>query len=493
MWRRQLIWIILAIFFAGYFFLIYRLHFNYSTTDSDLAIYDQQIWFLSQGRLTPSSFKDGFNAFGDHFGLVEIFIAPFYWLWDSVVVLLILQELAIVLSAFPIYLTFKKVLKTREVWALVFVVIYLLFFGFQAATIFPFHLATLGAVFIAWVIWAMLEKRWLLYWVTLVLMLITKEDMPLLGMVMGLYLIITQRNFKHGFGTLVVSFSYFYFVTDKIIPFFAGRKYGYFVSQLGETPTAIVIKALKNPIEAVVYFFTPLLKARTMVAMFASFGFLPLLSPTFLFLVSPFLAERFLNDTLQRHLPWMHYSASQGPLLAYGAIFGLKNLVDISARYWPKIKREWLIALALLASLILTVGVTLVYKMPLLNLLRPGFYQGSESSESIDKALKLVPREASIATQASLQPHLSHRDVILIYPDPARRTDGGDDDLPPEAKPEDYAFADVDYLLLSLNAFHWRPVTQAEFSRQIDYVKSRPEWEIIFDQDGTTLFKRKGR
>src|SRR3990167_9101891 len=98
------IWIVLAVFFAAYLFLILRLHFNYSTTDSDLAIYDQQVWLLSQFKLANSSFKDGFNAFGDHFGLIEVLIAPIYWFWDSVVVLLVLQVASIILSAIPIYL-----------------------------------------------------------------------------------------------------------------------------------------------------------------------------------------------------------------------------------------------------------------------------------------------------------------------------------------------------------------------------------------------------
>src|SRR3990167_11537097 len=89
------IWIVLAVFFAAYLFLILRLHFNYSTTDSDLAIYDQQIWFLSNLRLEISSFKDH-NTFGDHFGAIEVLIAPLYWLWDSVIVLLILQTLSII-------------------------------------------------------------------------------------------------------------------------------------------------------------------------------------------------------------------------------------------------------------------------------------------------------------------------------------------------------------------------------------------------------------
>ncbi len=484
------VWIVLTTFFIGYLFLILRLHFNYSTTDSDLGIYDQQIWFLSQGRLAISSFKDH-NAFGDHFGLIEVLIAPLYWLWDSVIVLLLLQTLSIVLSAIPIYLTFKKHLKVKEIWAILFIIGYLLYFGFQAGTIFPFHLATFSIVFIAWTIYAVLEEKWALYWPMLVLALICKEDIPLFGMVLGVYLLF-KRKYLIGAATLFISLFYFYVVIYKIMPYFVGRKYGYFVSQLGDSPTQIIVNAILNPVRAVVYFFTPLVKLRTMISMFASFAFLPLLSPSFLLILSPFLAERFLNDTLQRHLPWMHYSSNQGPILAYGAIFGLVNLGKILPPFkLPDVVERSYIQIVVSLMLVLTLAVTIVYQMPLLNLLKVGFYIPIQGSGAIFEALKLVPPQASIGTQSALQPHLSHRDHILKYPDPSNAADDREEDLPPEAKPEEYAIPErAEYLLLSANAFHWRPQTKEEFLKLIDYVKTLPEWEVIFDREGTTLLKK---
>lgn len=488
---KKPIWIVLTVSFIIYLFLLLRLHFNYNTTDSDLAIYDQQIWFLSQGRLVVSSFKD-FNQFGDHFGLIEVLIAPLYWLWDSVVVLLIIQTLAIILSAVPIYWTFKKHLKVTEAWALLFIIGYLLYFGFQAGTIFPFHLATLATVFIAWTIYGMLEEKWFLYWVMLILTLITKEDLPLFGLVLGVYLTF-KKKYRVGLTTIFLSSIYFYIVTYKIIPFFFGKKYAYFVSQLGDSPVQIVINSLKNPIHAVTYFFTPLVKLRTMFSMFASFSFLTLLSPTFLFLLSPFLAERFLSETIQRHLPWMHYSTNQGPLLAYGAIFGLINLGRIvNKTKMLALFKKYLVQFSIVGLLLLTVGITLIYRMPLLNFFNPSFYLPSPGSAAIYQALKLVPPKANIATQSSLQPHLSHRDHILKYPDPSNSFDGRSEDLPEDAKPAEYAIPKgSEYILLSVNAFHWRPVTREDFAKQIAYVKSLPQWEIIYDQDGTTLFRKK--
>jgi uncharacterized membrane protein len=277
-----------------------------------------------------------------------------------------------------------------------------------------------------------------------------------------------------------------------IIPFFAHRKYSYFVSQLGNSPTEIVINSLLNPVKGVVYFFTPLIKLRTMVAMFASFGFMTFFSPTFLFLLTPFLASRFLNDTLQRHMPWMHYSANQGPLLAFGAILGIYNLLPFIQRLkLPKPIGTNFIPLVLSLSLIASLLVTFNYQMPLLKLLDLEFYSESGGASNVREALKLIPGNASVATQSGLQPHLSARDEIYIYPDAARATDGREDDLPEEAKPEEYAMPPSQYLLMSVDAFHWRPVSREEFARQIDYVKSLPDWEIIYDKEGTTLLRKR--
>lgn len=490
---RKPILLVLAVFFCLYLFLILRLHFNYSTTDSDLGIYDQQIWFLSQFKLAPSSFKNGFNAWGDHFGLIEIFIAPIYWLWTSSVVLLILQVLSVVLSALPIYWLFKKRLKTADSWAIVFVSGYLLYFGFQAAIIFPFHLATLSVVFISFLIYGLLEEKWLLYWSMLFLTLITKEDLPLLGLVIGVYLLL-RKKYLIGFLTFTLSGFYFYLVTSKIIPFFVGGPYSYFVSALGNTPVDIIINSIKNPFKAIIYFVTPLVKLRTMIAMFASFSFLTLFSPTFLLFISPFLAERFLNDTLQRHLPWMHYSVTQGPLLAYGALFGLLNIQNFLKNYQlpiPKKVQTTIVPIAVVTMLAFSITITFFYKMPLLHYFNLSFYSASFGAKEVRGGLKLIPKSASVATQSGLQPHLSERDIILFYPDPARSTTGHYGDLPADSTPSAYLLPNVDYIILSTNAFHWHPPTKEGMIKQIDYVKTQKDWEVIYDKGGTVLFKRK--
>lgn len=488
------IWIALAIFFIIYLFIILRLHFNYSTTDSDLAIFDQQAWFLSQFKLPNSSFKNGFNEWGDHFGLIEVFIAPIYWFWSSSVVLLILQTGSVVLSALPMSWLFKKHLTKSNFWTVLFISCYLLFFGFQSAIIFPFHTSTLGVVFIAFLLYAMLEEKWLLYWLMLVLTLITKEDLPLLGLVIGIYLVIRK---KYWVGSLTLIFSYLYFnlVTGVIIPFFMHGKYGYFVSQLGNTPSEIVVNSIKNPLKAVVYFVTPLVKLRTMIVLFGSFGFFTLLSPTFLFLLAPMFAERFLNDTLQRHLVWMHYSATQGPLLAIGMIFGLVNIKKL-LNYFYKNKfvrvQKNIVPIGVSMSLIFTIGITFYYKMPILNIFNPNFFIEPVGAKYIREALKLIPKNASVATQSGLQPHLSERDIILFYPDPARSTTNRLGDLPANATPDEYLIPNVDFLLISTEAFHWQPVSKDGMSKQIDYVKKQPGWEIVYDKGGTVLLKKRG-
>ena len=65
-------------------------------------------------------------------------------------------------------------------------------------------------------------------------------------------------------------------------------------------------------------------------------------------------------------------------------------------------------------------------------------------------------------------------------------------DLPADARAEDYAIPNkAEYLLLSVNAFHFRPQSREGFKNQIQYVKALPEWEVIFDKEGTTLFRKR--
>lgn len=81
---------------------------NFLYDGLDLAIYNNALWNTVQGNWFWSSIQ-GHNYWGDHFEPILILLLPIYYLWQSPLMLLILQTLVLGLAAWPIYLVVKKV------------------------------------------------------------------------------------------------------------------------------------------------------------------------------------------------------------------------------------------------------------------------------------------------------------------------------------------------------------------------------------------------
>lgn len=486
--RGRTIYLVIGSFLLAYLFVSLTLHYRYNTTDADLAIYAQHVWFLSQGDFLGygGTFKD-FNIFGDHLILHFFWISLLYKVWESASVLIIIQTLAIILSALPLWWFAKERLK--DSWsALLLITAYLLFYGYQAAQVFPFHGAALSTVFISFTLWFVYKKRWRWYFLFLILAFGAKEDVSTFGFVLGIYLFFFSSERKIGLATSILSAIYFYISLFMIIPFFTqGRPYAYFVEQQNSK--------FYNPLVLIKDFFYPWVKTRTLFTLFGSFGFLPLLAPTITFLALPFLLARFTNPTIQRWLPWMHYSANQGPILAFASVVGLENL----NRFLEKLNKlrflvrnpPYFYRVYLSLTLLLTIGIGLFYRMPLYQLLNPRFYQTPLSTETINQALKLIPADPniSVATQSGLLPHLSLRRKIYMYPHPSNAVNEPRGDLSDSDSITEYAAPDADYFILSKHAFHWRP-SNATFDEVLDYVRIFKDYDIIFDQDSTVVLKR---
>lgn len=131
--------------------------------------------------------------------------------------------------------------------------------------------------------------------------------------------------------------------------------------------------------------------------------------------------------------------------------------------------------------------------MPLFNLLKSDFYKEPPGVATIREALKLIPTDGNVfvATQSGLLPHLSQRKKIYMYPHPSYASDPKiKEDLPQNAPINLYAIPPADYIILSKYAFHWRPAN-SEFDQVIAYVKTQSSYQVIFEKDGTAVFKRK--
>src|SRR6266849_7577463 len=81
---------------------IYR-HDHFASNAYDLGVQDQTVWGYSQLQVIPNTVEMIPNLLGDHFHPILMVIAPLYWIWDDVRVLLVVQAVLLAAAAIPIF------------------------------------------------------------------------------------------------------------------------------------------------------------------------------------------------------------------------------------------------------------------------------------------------------------------------------------------------------------------------------------------------------
>src|SRR6202023_3294749 len=91
---------------------IYR-HDHFGSNAFDLGVQDQTVWGYSRLQMIPNTVEMIRNLLGDHFHPILMLIAPLYWIWDDVRVLLIVQAVLLAVAGLPLFLWARERLGRR--------------------------------------------------------------------------------------------------------------------------------------------------------------------------------------------------------------------------------------------------------------------------------------------------------------------------------------------------------------------------------------------
>jgi uncharacterized membrane protein len=381
-------------------------HDRFGSNAYDLGIFDQTVWGYSRFELIPNTVLRLPNALGDHFHPILIVLAPLYWVWDDARVLLVAQGALLALASVPIFLWARE--RLGSVPALLFQAAYLIFWAVLGGALFDFHELAFAAPVVSLALYGLLARRNTPLFVAAALALLTREDVALTFVGIGLFAALVQRRWKLGAGFAAVSFAWFVVAFKLIIPAFADRAYAHWAySGLGPDPARAALHLIAHPLDSAREFFTPRDKRIALFNLFVPWAGLPLLSPLLLVML-PTLAARFFSDKPSHWAPQgFHYSLVLAPMLAFAA-------VDTVARLAERTSPEGRPRLALgTGALVLALGLYFSFARlrPLDELHR---YTGDEQIEAIESCLDVVPAGASVAATSALVPHLSHRRAIYV-------------------------------------------------------------------------------
>jgi len=425
-------------------------HFDSSV---DVGIFDQAVWHLSRFEAPASSIRGFSNLFGDHFHPIIVFFAPLYWLAPAADTLLVAQAVLFGASVVPVFLF----MHTRLPWgaSVALSAAYGLFWGLQRAANFDVHEMAFAPLTIAMAILAMDRRRWTLFWISCLAAGLVKEDLIPFLTGLGLYLMATGEP-KRGALLTAASLLAFGAVLKVVIPAFGeGLDYNY-LGSYGDV--------MRRPWNIPIHLVTPAVKLQTIFLWLAPFAFLSLRSPLVL-LVVPLALERFLSESPNFWGTSFHYSAPLAPILAMSAGDGLARLASHTAN---PVTRVRLIRVAAIASVLLS--SILPGRQPHWRLFTSKHYRAAPFEAEGARVLALIPRDASVAAQTALLPHLSQRSHIYVL---------------------DPAAPDTDFVVSSTHVSPWPMASLAEVSTLTEE-RRRRGYTVVFERDGWQLLKRGG-
>ncbi len=413
--RNTSIYLLISVFLIALFTLAYLKYRSYNTL-MDLPIYYQAMWSTLRGRLmfTTTYLPQGYNVLGDHWNLIMLLFLPFFRLFQTPVSLLFIQSFFLTIGALPIYKIGRE--KFNNSIALAFATAYLLHPTIWYSNLNDFHLTSIAAALVSFCFYYCYKKEYRKFLFFLALLLNSQEDMILLGITFGVYIVLVNKDKAIGGLVALGSLSWFVIVIKMLIPYFGANvfessahyltvRYSYLGSNFSEVLHTVFLRP-----DVVIKNVVTIPKIAYLGSIFLPTAFLALLSPEVLFIILPIFSENLLSTYLWQYLPTTQYTTAAIPLLYIAAIFGTEKL---------KINAGRMGAIVLFISILsnLVYGpppIGIVWKLDL----------GIESSYSgisffksghdvaADEIIKGIPSEVSVAASSNLVSHISMREKL---------------------------------------------------------------------------------
>lgn len=476
---------------------------NFRGSGLDTAIYNQVIWLFSRFKAPVSTLR-GMHFFGDHLSPMLMLLAPLNWLGKGKPpAVLTVQTLVLAAGAIPVYLLSVRKLRSR--WAgLGLAAAYLLYPALQNLNLADFHPEALGTALLLFAFLAIDKRSFGWFYAMCVLTVITKEDMALPVLVLGVvvYFLYDKRA-----GAIVAIGSAVYFLGAVLflIPWFAPAGYQYssrltaFGSTTGEAVKNFFLKprhtlSVMATRENMRYFFDLL----------APVAFLGLFAPVFLLPALPAFLVNVISDFQPQHTISQQYTVAIVPFVFIAVVFGLKRFRKWSeGAFRPGFVTGGVVAVLLACSL---AGNFYLSPSPISAEFRGASYGSDKHITAMRGGLELIPSNASVSAQTYLLAQLSNRQKLYQFPEPFRyltdvrhyndlgRMLGADQKGAVRTVfPRTYRMKDKgasiapEYVIVDSGSTH--RVSTEMYDRIVDALQARGGYVMIYSSDGVKVFR----
>jgi uncharacterized membrane protein len=432
----------------------------------DMGNMVQAVWSTAHGhplRVTDLH-GDQISRLAAHVDPILVAFAPLWWIWPSPNLLLVVQAGAIGLGALPVFWLARKHLGSARA-ALGFACAYLVYPATGWLALNEFHPVALATPLLLFAFWYLDEERLAAFGLCAVAASLCKEEIALVVAGLGIWYAVTRRRWAAGGVIAVVGLAWGIVAIAVVIPHFNDGQtsdfYGRY-SEVGGSPGGIVKTAFTHPLRILEAAFSGRdLHYLWQLAMPLALVFL--LAPLVLVAALPELAINLLSATTTQTSIHFHYTAGLiAPLLA-ATVLGAARL------------RRWAFAVATIVLLAALVGNYRLGPIPGWRHVPSGqAFQATAGRVTrhdriAERGLRLIPSDARVAATNSLGAHLSARRRFLSFPFLNDATWVAADETQP-------GYAD-----------RYAPLPTAV---QLAWLRTNPEWRLVFENDGILIFRR---
>ena len=482
-------WLLLALYAATFGVLSLRRYDAFMMHALDMGNMQQAVWNTLHGhpfRFTNMRQHLRIEAFGTDTRLsfhVEPIVLPLSLLqiFDSgPKALLLLQTLVLASGAIPARRLARRHLAPSRFAELAFPCAYLLFPALQAANLYEFHPVTLTAALLLWALDAADQPRPVPFVLFGVAALCCKEEIGLAVALMALWSIRRGMNLRLAVLLAAGCVTWSMLAVLAIIPAAEHAEHStvasspYLTRYLapgaltpGQYVHATLFDVLKywaqHPESLVDDVLSPS-KVSYVQRLLAPAGYLSLLNPLTLLILAPGFLLIVLSNDPHMYGGVGHYSAELVGIVIAAAIIGLATAAGALARC------------GLVRHHVINGGCALLCILSIANTRVNGFSPLSSSFEwpaltrhtaLAERMLSMIPPAASVSAQDTLNPHLSDRSSIFLFPD--------DQDA-------EYVALDV-----SVNPIPSKP---SVMHATVDAMLKSRRWSVLFADDGLLLLRR---
>ncbi len=443
-------------------------HDSFHSGGYDLGVFDQTVWNSLHGRLLERSITiDASISLAEHFSPILLALVPLYAVWSDVRTLLILQTLALALSALPLYWFARQ--KLGAPLALVVAAAYFLSPALQSVNLFEFHEIALATPLLMFAIYFLLRHRDAPFLICLGLALITKEEVAFIVAAFGVYIFLARRQRALGAGLVVLGVAWAAATLLWIIPAFRDAVHGttYLYANryayLGASVTEIVRNAITQPGLVLQHLLVPG-KIEFVLQLLVPLVLLPLVGLDIFAMTLPTFGYLLLTDFPANYSIRFQYTAPLLPFIFFAAVVGAARLLRSPRGSSRATARQ-----ALLAALIgVASSANYLFQSPgpLGGYFDSTQYAITAHTQLGHRLIDQIPADASVMADSNLAPHLTDRRY-------AYQTS-----VVPDLRKIDYLLADKTLPVREGSDLIWQDVLPSPF------------FETLVAQDGYTLKKR---